>query len=79
MNERITELFCYAVIGEDGIEGVPAVKSQLGPLPLMGADTTRMLSFKRFAELVEKNTGKPVRLYRFSQKEEIDWKNAPSK
>lgn len=74
MKPRIEELFCFAIVGEDGIEGVPAIQNGSVVMPLMGADMERMGSLKDAAREVEaQNPGKKVRLYKFTQKEEILW------
>lgn len=73
-NYKITELFCYVVTGDDGDEGVPAFAYQGVAMPMMGADLARMRSLRQIADQIEVDTTKQVRLYKFTTKEEIDWR-----
>lgn len=69
---RIAELFCFACIDTDGDEGVPAIEGPNGMvLPLMGSDRARMDSLRHAAQSVADQSGKPVRLLRFRQMEEV--------
>lgn len=74
MKKRIEEMFCFAVIDNDGIEGIPAMQTPIGPMPLVGADLDRMRSLLGAVMSLEAHHGKKVRLYKFSRKEEIDWR-----
>lgn len=71
---RISELFCFAVIDDDDIEGVPAIQTATGAMPLVGADMDRVESLKVVARALQVASGKKVRLYRFTGKQEIEWK-----
>ena len=69
---KITELFCFAVSDkDDDDEGVPAVKHPIGPLPLLGADLKRIDALMPYAQDLADQLGKPLRIYKFSQKEQI--------
>lgn len=69
---RITELFCFAIFdGDEDGEGVPAVSTRMGPMPLMGADVARVDNLMPYAQIVANETGKPLRIYKFSVREQI--------
>lgn len=69
---RITEMFCFAVSDKDNDdEGVPAVPSPLGPMPLVGADVSRIDSLMSRAQMVADELGRPLRIYKFSHREQI--------
>lgn len=69
---KITEMFCFAVddSGEKD-EGVPAFESGRMMWPLMGADLTRVESLMPIAQKIADETGKPIRIYKFSRREQI--------
>ena len=56
----------------DGGEGV--CSAQLGEvhMPLVGADMDRIKSLRRYAELARAASGYPVRLVRFSRREDLE-------
>ena len=63
---KITEMWCYAIYDKDeDDEGVIAI----GVTPLVGADRDRMESLLHPAQFVADVHGKPVRLYRFTNRE----------
>lgn len=69
---RITEMFCFAVSDkDDDDEGIPAMDTRLGPMPLIGADVTRIDSLLPYAQKCADEIGKPLRIYKFSQREQI--------
>lgn len=68
--KRIDELFCFAVV-VDGIEGVPAMPKGAWLLPLMGADAARIESLRPIAQAIANAKREPVRLLRFSGREEL--------
>ena len=70
---RITEMFAFVVedSGPDD-EGVPAIETPRGVLPLMGADTQRMMSLKPFVQHLANQMNKPVRLLKFTTMEEVE-------
>lgn len=74
--EKIEEMFCFAAVDDNGDEGILAIHTDTGPMPLVGGgDTDRITSLLSAAKHIEKNLGKEVRLYKFTHKEEIDWKS----
>lgn len=69
---RITEMFCFAVSDKsDDDEGVLAVATLLGPMPLVGADTARIESLMPHAQKAADELGKPLRIYKFTHREQI--------
>ncbi len=74
MKKIIEELYCFAVTGDDGIEGVPAFSISNSMYPMMGSDLERMKSIVHIAKDIEDNHNKKVKLYRFTNKEELPWK-----
>jgi hypothetical protein len=69
---KISQLFCFAAYDKDeDDEGVPTFQSKLGPIPLMGADVTRVEQFMPIAQQIADATGKQIRIYKFSHKEQI--------
>lgn len=68
----------YAFIGTDG-QGQEGIVSAEGiidgrrtMLPLVGADRERMLSYRPLAVSATQQTGQPIRLVRFSTREELE-------
>lgn len=69
---KITRLYCFAVYtDDDDDEGVPAIMGIAGPMPLMGADTERIESLLPQAQLVADELNKPLRIYVFTNKEQV--------
>lgn len=69
----ITEMYCFAISDRgDDDEGVPAITGPDGViLPLVGADLTRIESLIPYAQQIANEKGKPIRIYRFSAREQI--------
>ncbi len=69
---KITELFCFAIDDKDkNNEGVPAFESGYMTLPMMGADLARVEDLMPMAQKLADAHGKPIRIYKFSVKEQI--------
>jgi hypothetical protein len=76
--KRITQIFCFIALDTaDDCEGIPAIE---GPhplsgggimMPLVGADQARLEALIPLARQMVKQTGKKMRLVRFSQMEEL--------
>ena len=73
MNEPkvIDQMFAFVVIDEDGDESVPAILNKNTWLPLVGADLSRIESLMEPAQVAATQLGKPIKIYRFSVREEI--------
>lgn len=65
---QIDRLFAYLSTDEAGGEGVIAVSTPTGAMPLVGADADRMMSYQPFAREAAQRTGRPVRLVRFDRR-----------
>jgi hypothetical protein len=74
--QRITELFAWVCIHENGAEGVPAIDSVINGrpacVPLIGADRTRMESYRVHALSIAAGMGLPVKLVHFSNVEVLE-------
>lgn len=69
---KITEMYCFAVNdSNDDDEGVPAFDSVLGPMPMVGADLDRIGSLIPIAQIMANELGKPLRIYKFTVREQI--------
>ena len=70
---KITEMFAFVAedTGPDD-EGVTGIWMAEIFLPLIGADMARIDSLRPTAKAIAKQTGKPVKLLRFSQREELE-------
>lgn len=69
---KITELYCFAVDDKDeDDEGVPAIDTELGLMPLMGADLERITSLLPKVQDVANQIGKPLRIYHFTNKRQV--------
>lgn len=75
---KIAEMYAFIVedAGPDD-EGVAAM--QVGPpggpfcwMPLVGADMARVESLRPIAQRLSRQTGKPLKLIRFTHREEVD-------
>jgi len=64
--ERILSIFAFIVVDHDGTEGVPAVATPNGAMPLMGADLAMVDYLRPAAQAVADQMGKPVTLAHFS-------------
>ena len=72
IKKKITEMFAFTTIDEDGNEGVVAVFKGNTWLPLTGADIERIDSLRGEAEYVAQAIGKPVTLARFSVRQDLE-------
>lgn len=69
---KITEMFAFVTTDkgpdDEGLVGYATIE---GWMPLVGADPSRIESLKPIAQKIAKKTGKPIRILKFSQMEEI--------
>jgi len=70
--QTIDALYAWVATEPDGGEGI--CSAQLGKLhmPLVGADMDRIKSLRSHAEAVRAASGYPVRLVRFSRREDLE-------
>lgn len=78
---KITEMYCFAMYDKDeSDEGVPVFTSRDGELmPLMGADLTRIDSLRIVAQALADAFGKQLRIYKFTNREQIGEVNPTTK
>jgi hypothetical protein len=70
---RIDEMFAYIQLDPlDNTEGVIAFLSDTGWMPMVGADMKRIGSLRPLAQQVADETGRPVQLVKFSNREELE-------
>lgn len=62
---KITELYCWIVDEGDGDEGIPAVLTEMGWMPLIGADMERIKSLKSEVKMIGNLSGKELVLKKF--------------
>lgn len=65
----------YAFITEDkgpDDEGVIGMNTDMGWMPLVGADMARVESLRPIALQIAREVGKPIKLLRFTQREELE-------
>lgn len=68
---KITELFAFIGLDEQGDEGLVAWHDpQYGWMPLVGADPARLESYRQMAEHVAFHTRRPVREVHFTHMED---------
>ena len=72
--QSIDALYAWVATEPDGGEGVCGanIPGLGGMVPLVGADMDRIRSYRPFAELTRAATGYPVRLVRFSKRDDLE-------
>lgn len=68
---KIDELYAFIAEEPDG-EGLAAHQLGAMMMPLIGADAARVDSLRALAQHVADQTGRPLRLCRFSVREELE-------
>jgi hypothetical protein len=68
---RITEVHAITGIGDDDEEGIPAIMTTDGPLPLISSDRVRLEQLKIMAQQIANQTGQSYKIVRFSAREDI--------
>lgn len=69
---RIRSLSAWVIIDADDDESLPAAFIFDHLVPLVAADEARLRILRPFAEAVGRRVGKPVRLIRFTVREELE-------
>lgn len=69
---RIDEMFAWVCTEPDGSEGLVGWHTSIGWVPLVGGDVDRMRSLRPQAEITRKETGWPVRLVRFTKRDDLE-------
>ena len=72
--QAIEAMYAWVATEPDGGEGVCAMNIPAlgGMVPLIGADIDRIKSLRPYAEQTREITGYPVRLVRFSAREDLE-------
>jgi hypothetical protein len=70
--KTIDALYAWIATEPDGGEGVCSARIGDTHLPLVGANIDRVKSLRGYAELVRHATGYPIRLARFSHREDLE-------
>jgi hypothetical protein len=68
---RITTIHAIVGIGDDDEEGIPAIVSEDGLLPLIASDAVRLDQIKAMAQQVADETGRDFKVVRFSVREDV--------
>jgi hypothetical protein len=68
---RITEIHAIVGIGDDDEEGIPAVMTGDGPLPLIASDRVRLEQLKMMAQQIANQTSLSYKVVRFSVREDV--------
>lgn len=68
----INDIYAFIAVHDDGDEAIPAHSMGNLMMPLVGADLTRLQQLRPLAERVAKESGKPVKLVRFTTRTELD-------
>lgn len=71
----IDEFFAFTIVDELGDEEVPTAVYISQRFPLVAPDMGRAKKMAEFAHELEQTQGKKVHLFRFTNKEEVDWKS----
>ena len=71
MAKVIDQMFAFVVIDTDGDEGIPAFSHGGMVWPLVGGDVDRIESLMERAREIAKASGKPMKIYRYSVREQI--------
>lgn len=72
MSYRITELFAFVAIDEDGDEGIAAFSNNGMMMPMVGADTERVAVLRPIAQKMADRFGIEFRVVRFTVREQIE-------
>lgn len=72
MGHLISELYAFVCTEADGGEGVAAAYIGDAWMPLVAADQARVESLRPIAANISKISGVPIRLVKFSQRENLE-------
>lgn len=68
----IKEMYVFIIKHDDGDESVPAVMNAGAWYPLVAADKTRLDLYRDAARAAAKESGKEIRLVKFTVREELE-------
>lgn len=72
MGFKITELWAYISIADDGDEGICAIRLGDTWMPLIMTDIARIISLRPHAEKIASDSKKKIKLVRFSQRTDVE-------
>lgn len=73
----IRDVYVFVAVHADGDEGVPAVDLGGTMMPLIAADPVRLEELRPLAARIARLSGKPLKLVRFTTREEIETIDPP--
>lgn len=68
----IDAIYAWVATNRDGSEGIVSTMMGDTHMPLIGADVDRMKALRSAAEYIRQASGCPVRLVRFSHREDME-------
>lgn len=68
----IADIYAFVAVHPDGDEGILGQSIGGVLMPLIGADLTRLQQLRPMAEQIAKESGKVVKLVRFTNRTELD-------
>lgn len=63
---KIERLYAWIVTDDTGEDGIPAMASSMGPMPLIGSDKARIESLRPAAMAAARSGNMPLRLVEFT-------------
>jgi hypothetical protein len=69
---KIEEMFAFVTVDADGNEGVAAMKTVMGWMPMVGADWNMVQSLKPAAVQIANAIGRPIKLIKFRERIEVE-------
>lgn len=69
---RIEQMYAFVVLDEDNTEGIPAIATPIGHMPMVGADMKRIDELRPVAEAMAKESGLKITLCRFEVRTELE-------
>ena len=70
--DKIERMFAFIAKDKDGNEGIPAFEQNGVMWPLVGADWTRIESFRKAAETIANHSGQTITLVEFSVRKDLE-------
>lgn len=70
---RIGAVHAFVLVGDDGEEGIPAMRVGDSMIPLVAADETRLRQLQPVAQSFADVLGTRVELVRFTIREHVEW------
>jgi len=68
---RISEIHVICGVGPDDEEGIPAIMTEYGPVPLVASDKVRLEQITIMAQTISDRTGQTFKVVRFTHREDV--------